>query len=48
MKRLLTAWIVLLTVSTVAWAASPPDTINYQGVLRDSDGRPLEGTVKLR
>jgi len=29
--------------ATLAFAASPPDSVHYQGVLRDSEDRPIDG-----
>ena len=39
--------LVLLTIAVVVGVshAIPPEAINYQGVLRDSAGNPLDGTL---
>ena len=37
-------WIglVLIGLTSLLWAAAPPGLINYQGVLRDASGSPLD------
>lgn len=45
MKRLLTT--TLLLAASVALAASPPERINFQGVLRDNLGNPRDGDVEM-
>ena len=48
MKRacisMILAVLVILAGATAAPAASPPPTMNYQGVLRDAAGAPLDGS----
>lgn len=39
--------LLLLAVAGGALAAPPPDTINYQGVLRDNTDRPLTGSFGM-
>jgi hypothetical protein len=43
-------WIptVVWMLGAIALAAEPPGRINYQGVLRDSAGEPLDGGVDMR
>ena len=40
----LTAVLTALLATSVVTAATPPDRIHYQGVLRDSADNPLDGT----
>jgi predicted regulator of Ras-like GTPase activity (Roadblock/LC7/MglB family) len=46
MKR---SWTIsmLLLVATAAWSAAPPESINYQGVLRDASDDPLDGDFDM-
>ena len=41
------AFVVLLMLSGVTLAVTPPDQIHYQGVLRDSAGEPLDGAYNM-
>ena len=49
--RMESFWIscaaVLLGLAGATIAATPPDAMNYQGVLRDSSGQPLDGTYGM-
>ena len=36
--------LVILAAATAAFAASPPERIHYQGVLRDASDNPIDGT----
>jgi len=48
MKRIALVSTLLFLWSGSAFAqATPPDAMNYQGVLRDSDDRPLEGSYSM-
>jgi hypothetical protein len=47
MNRVLRIACALCFVGTLAWAADPPQLVNYQGVLRDASGRPLTGTYDM-
>ena len=47
MKRLLGIALLLSTTFTVSAQTPPPDLLNYQGVLRDSAGAPVSGTVDI-
>jgi hypothetical protein len=38
---------LVVIASTFVFGASPPGLINYQGVLRDSSGSPLEGSYDI-
>lgn len=38
---------ILLLISAIAFSANPPSVVNYQGVLRDSAGKPLSGTYDI-
>jgi len=39
---------LLLGSATLLQAATPPELINFQGVLRDSDGNPAGGSFGMR
>ena len=48
MKRIIALSILLLVVVvTTATAASPPDPVNIQGVLRDNNDDPQDGTFDM-
>ena len=47
MKRILVAFL-LLGLTGVVHAASPPDQINFQGVLRDDNNDPLDGDFDMQ
>jgi len=39
----LSLYLCLVLAAGLAWAATPPPLVNYQGVLRAADDTPLEG-----
>jgi hypothetical protein len=39
--------ITLVWTTGAAMAASPPELVNYQGVLRDDVGAPLDGSFDM-
>ena len=39
--------LLLLSVGLALSASTPPDALNYQGVLRDAEDRPLDGTYGM-
>ncbi|MDH3786839.1 MAG: hypothetical protein OEV00_16125, partial [Acidobacteriota bacterium] len=43
----LTAAITLVLLAGIAEAATPPDAVNYQAVLRDASGNPLDGNFDM-
>ena len=45
--NMICATVVLAGLLATSFAASPPDAINYQGVLRDSANKPLNGTYAM-
>jgi hypothetical protein len=48
LERTILLLAVLLIAAVPAFAqATPPDMFNYQGVLRDSDGAPLDGDYDM-
>ena len=44
---MLTVWILIVLGGAAALAASPPQLLNYQGVLRDNANAPLNGTFEM-
>ncbi|MEW5806522.1 MAG: hypothetical protein AB1756_04110 [Acidobacteriota bacterium] len=49
LKRSLKEYFLFaMSVSLLLFAASPPERINYQGVLRDSSDKPISGNVSMR
>ena len=44
---MLTVWIQIVLGGAAALAASPPQLLNYQGVLRDNANAPLNGTFTM-
>lgn len=47
-RTFLTGLVLFGTLLPSAWASSPPpDLVNYQGVLRNADGTPFDGTVDM-
>ena len=47
MKRMILLASICLLAGSLLWAAEPPTYVNYQGVLRDSSGRPLSGSHNM-
>jgi hypothetical protein len=47
MKRTLLSIAVLLVVAATSYAADPPQLINYEGILRDSNNVPLDGSFPM-
>src|SRR5262245_42537063 len=40
--------VMTLLGAALSYGATPPPLVNYQGVLRDSMGKPLDGTFDMR
>ena len=40
-------FLVMVTCCAISWAADPPDTLHYTGVLRDADDLPIDGSVSM-
>ena len=47
LATLLAAWLVCGLSATALFAAPAPDALNYQGVLRDNAGAPLDGSFDM-
>jgi len=47
MNRIPGTIVLLLAFVSLAGAATPPDAINYQGVLRNGGGAPLDGSYDM-
>ncbi len=47
MRKLIVAALVLTLSLTAAPAATPPDLLNYEGVLRDASGAPEDGSFDM-
>ncbi|HPR63094.1 MAG TPA: hypothetical protein PK014_02635 [Thermoanaerobaculia bacterium] len=41
------AFLILCSALILSAASTPPDTLSYQGVLRDDQGHPLDGTYDM-
>ena len=47
MNRLGLSTCLIVVLSALVYAADPPQLINYQGVLRDSSDKPLDGSFPM-
>lgn len=47
MKQIMISIVLLLSFAEVVVAAEPPNRVNYQGVLRDDQGQPMNGEFAM-